>query len=271
VVWNPSPEERQARIDWSQWYLTDEDDMGESGEQEQIIWELKQILTQLKDERRWHHLHIGSDQFFAWVEAEPLVRVSPDVYLLDEVPEPPLPASFQTWLPGHEAPRLALEIVSDDSWAKDYRDNPLKYAQLGVKELIIFDPEAASGKTKVKGRVALQVFRLEADGSFERAESGNGPVKSRELEAFFVVRQVGAASRLAISRDPEGTDLVPTIEEARASERAAKERERKAKERERAARIEAERMQALERKAKLEAEQRIAELMAELERQRKEG
>ena len=31
------------------------------------------------------------DNFFAWMEAEPNVRVSPDVYLLDDPPPPPWP------------------------------------------------------------------------------------------------------------------------------------------------------------------------------------
>ncbi len=68
VVMNPKPEDLGATIDWSAWYLTDEEDMGEGCEQEQIIWILKQILTELKRERGWTNVHIGADQFFAWIE-----------------------------------------------------------------------------------------------------------------------------------------------------------------------------------------------------------
>lgn len=194
--------------------------MGEGGEQQRIIFMLMSILTELARERSWEGIHIAGDQFFAWIEEEPLVRVSPDVYLLDDPPPPPLPRMWETWKPGVSPPRFALEVVSGDdrnpqSWRKDYDDSPGKYAQLGTSELVIFDPEAACGRTSAKERVALQVYRREADGSFVRVYAGEGPSRSEELDVHLVVVREGPVTRLRAARDATGRDLVPTTEEAR--------------------------------------------------------
>jgi len=242
VVMDPPPEEIGAPIDWSAWYLTDEEDMGESGEQEQIIVVLKSVLKELARERDWEGVHIAGDQFFAWVPEEPLVRVSPDVYLLDDAPGPPFPASWKTWLAGHGPPRFAVEVVSADEghparWRKDYEAGPRKYAQLGTAELAVFDPDAAVGKV-AGGRIPLQVFRRDRDDAFVRVYGGAGPARSEELDAWLVVQRLGPVARLRVARDAAGADLVPTADEARRAEeeaRRAEEEARRAAEREAAA------------------------------------
>ncbi|MBI4705841.1 MAG: Uma2 family endonuclease [Deltaproteobacteria bacterium] len=257
VVYDPVPEEIGAEVDWSGWYLTDEEDMGEGGEQGLIIWALRSALLELARERGWQRVHIGADQFFAWMPDEPLVRVSPDVYLLDEPPSPPLPAMWETWRPGQRPPRLAFEIVSGPRWQKDYREGPAKYAQLGTAELVIFDPEAATGAVAHVDRVALQVFRREADGTFLRAYAGDGPARTMQIDAWVVVRREGAAARLALARDAAGRDLVPTTEQARAAEQRAREQ--------------AEQARAAEQQAREAAERKLGEALAELERLRGGG
>ncbi len=230
VLRDIAPEDAGAPIDWSAWYLTDEDDMGESAEQGEIIRILLSTLGVLAAERSWGNAYLGADQFFAWLRDEPMVRVSPDVYLVDEPPPAPLPKSWQTWLPGHKPPRWAVEIVSED-WKKDYDDAPAKYAQLGTRELVIFDPEAAKlGSSIGPTRVALQVYRRDDDGAFVLVYRGEGPVRSAQIGAFLVVHSVGATVRLRVARDARGADVVPTVEEAkRASDlraEAAEERVR---------------------------------------------
>lgn len=212
VVRDLAPEDARAPIDWSAWYLTDETDMGESAEQGEIIRLLLSTLGVLGAERRWNHVYLGADQFFAWLREEPMVRVSPDIYLLDDPPSPPLPKSWQTWQAGHKPPRWAVEIVSDD-WKKDYDDAPLKYAQLGTRELVIFDPEAARGGELRGTRVALQVYRRGDDGAFVQVYRGDGPAPSEQIGAFLVVQRVGETVRLRVARDAQGDDRVPTAEE----------------------------------------------------------
>jgi Uma2 family endonuclease len=228
VVRDLDPNETATPIDWSAWYLTDEEDMGESVEQSSILWQLLSALGQLAAERGWKNVFWSGDNFFAWVEGEPLVRVSPDAYLLDNPPPPPRPKSWQTWLPGHRPPRWAVEVVSDD-WKKDYEDNPPKYAQLGTNELVIFDPEASPADAS-RVRVPLQVYRRGADGAFVRAYRGDGPAWNEELQAYLVVANEEGVPRLRIARDALGADRVPTAEERAREEatarRAAEERVR---------------------------------------------
>ena len=246
VVLDPAPEDIEATIDWSDWYLTDEADMGESSEQHLIIRALLSYLGELAQERGWQDIFIGADQFFAWIESEPLVRISPDVYLLDQPPPRPLPASWQTWLPGHHPPRLAFEIVSEGNWRKDYRNAPAKYAQLGTKELVIFDPEAAAGRvSRFEERVALQVFRRDIDSGFTRIYYGGGPTESEELAAWLVVLRDGNTASLGIARDAKGKSLIPSVEQARRQ---------------------AEQARTQEQEARQQAERSLAEALAEIER-----
>ncbi|MBI4815547.1 MAG: Uma2 family endonuclease [Deltaproteobacteria bacterium] len=268
-----------TKIDWSKWYLTDEEDMGQSPEQHAVIQRMLGSLFELARERGWPEdkVFIGADSFFGWVEKEPLVRVSPDVYLLDDPPERPFPLSFQTWRTGHRAPRFALEVVSE-KWKKDYDDAPDKYALLGTAELVIFD--AGAGTTRVKRRERLQVFRRDELGALVRVYAGPGPAWSEELKAALVSIPVSGSLELAIARDPDGKDLVPTSAEAllrarRLLEDSAErlrqverelENERQAKtEAERAkadaerAKIDAERAKEDAERAKIDAEQRLLE------------
>ena len=207
VVRNPPPGRVGAEVDWTRWYVTDEDDIGESPEQQLTIKLFLACLEALAEERQWSNTFAGADAFFAWVPEHPLVRVSPDVFLLDDPPPRPFPRRFQTWRPGHRAPRFALEVVSLD-WRKDYEDGPERYAQLGCRELVIFDPEATDGDDD---RRALTVFRRDADGVFSQAYSGPGPAYSAELEAWLVIaRDHDELPSVRIARNAERTELVPT-------------------------------------------------------------
>ncbi len=195
---------------WAAWYLRDEDDVGEGTEQGITVRTLLAALGELARERGWARTLVAGDQFFAWVESEPLVRISPDVYLLDDPPTPPYPAMWRTWLEGQAAPRFAVEVVSDD-WAKDYLHAPRKYDQLGTRELVIFDPEATL--TRRGQRTLLQIFRRDADDALVRVEAGEGPFYSAELDAWLVVQRGPAGHRLRIARDAAGADIVATAEE----------------------------------------------------------
>ena len=251
--------ELNRQVDWTSWYLSDEEDMGESPEQAEIIRLLIAVLEQLALERSWTDIYIGHDAFFAWMPAEPLVRVSPDVYLLRDPPAPPLPPSWQTWRTGHQAPLLAFEVVSED-WRKDYDLAPQKYAHLGVQELVIFDPRAARDPS-LPDRTALQVFRRMDDGLFTLGQTGSGPIRCRTLDVYAVVCPTPRGPRLRLARDGNGDVLVPTVAEA---ERAAREEaEQACKKAERACKM-AERQQNLERKAREKAERELAELRAQL-------
>jgi hypothetical protein len=207
-------------------------------------------------------------------EAHPREGLDPDVALY----EPPPPgfdelASVCTWLPGHEAPKVALEVVSAGHPYKDYVEGPERYAASGAGELWVFDPLLA-GPRAGGGPHRVQVWARDGRGELVRVYAGPGPVRSPYLGAWLVVTEGG--KRLRLSDDRAGRRLWPTGEEAalaaKEAERAAKEIERAAKERALAAQ-EAERAEKeteraakeTERAAKEAALDELARLRAELE------
>lgn len=192
-----------------------------------------------------------------WDQARPQVGVDPDLAVLD--PPPPEGRdvrSVRLWEPGHVAPRLAIEVVSETNPRKDYLIAPDKYAASGTRELWIFDPLLA-GPPIQGGPHRLQLWQRDDAGAFTRTYAGEGPVFSDAVHAHLVV--VDEGRKLRIAGAPDLTGLWLTAEE---QERAAKEEERAAKEEERAAREE-------ERAAKEEALARVALLEAELARRPK--
>jgi len=152
------------------------------------------------------------DLFVEWDPNDPRARVSPDVLLLDGQPADIEPSIWQTWKPSCEAPRFALEIVSEKSRAKDYDLSPLRYAALGTEELAVFDPAPRGADA-----YPLQVFQRTERGQFLRVYAGVGPARSAVLGVWLVVTDGGERVRLA--RDAEGRDLVPTpLERAETAE-----------------------------------------------------
>ncbi|HEU4412518.1 MAG TPA: Uma2 family endonuclease [Polyangiaceae bacterium] len=238
---------------------------------------------------------VGSDQFIYWVQFEPTRSVAPDLYVVPGLAPRTQFDSIKTWQDGR-VPSFALEIVSLNK-GKDYVHAPLRYAELGVRELVIYDPKAS--KRRGVG-VTWQVYRRLPRRGFVQVEATGGDrVRSKVLGCFLrEVRGPHGALEVRLGVGPSGDELVPTeAEEARAAaerERAEKERERAEKERalaegarERAERekVLAERAQALaesereraekekalaagasERAARLEAEAEMARLRALLRR-----
>ncbi len=170
-----------------------------------------------------------------WDEDDPRIGVDPDVALL----EPPPPGvdelrSLRTWEPGHVPPRFAVEVVSESNPKKDYVAAPAKYASLGTRELVIFDPSLV-GPRFLDGPHVLQIWRRDAeDRSMIRVYAGDGPARSEELDAWLVP---AARGRLRIADDEQGRSLWLTEAEAQA---AARQQEAAARQQEAAARQQAE-------------------------------
>ncbi len=210
---------------------------------------------------------VGRNLAVRWSEPMPKVGVDPDVSVF--APSPPLEEvpgggrdlrSVRTWLPGHAAPRLAIEIVSTTKPRKDYRLAPEKYAASGTKELWIFDPLLA-GPAIGGGPYVLQVWRRQP-GGFVREHAGDGSVFSEALGAWAVVMEdsacaeTGAPRVLRVAAHEDGNAPWPTEGEA---ERAAKDAAIATTEAERIAKE-------AEREARAAAEERVRELEALLAR-----
>jgi Uma2 family endonuclease len=239
------------------WELEDDVTMPEAPWHRDVCTHLESCLRAWA-RRRGIDAQVGCNIALRWVRARPKVGVDPDVYLVQ--PAPPggkRTKSLCTWKPGHHAPRIVVEVVSEDDRGKDYDDAPAKYAMSGVSELWVFDPEGHGPRREPGAPFALQVWRRDPAGGFGRAYAGPGPARSEELDAWLHPNR----SALHIADDREGVQRWPTEAEAE-RERAETERERAETERERAETERARAEQAEARARALEAE--IAALRASL-------
>ncbi|HYQ02083.1 MAG TPA: Uma2 family endonuclease [Polyangiaceae bacterium] len=209
-------------------------------------------------------LFVARNLAVRWLETHPAIGIDPDVCLLD--PPPPDVESLSSlclWKAGHVAPPLAFEVVSRNHPYKDYVGIQERYATIGTRELVVFDP-LLQGPKSLGGPVLFQLWRRGADDLFERSYAGPGPVYCETLEAWLAE----ADGLLRISHDRAGRACFLTEQEY---ERAEKERERAEKEHERAEkeheRAEKERERAekeRERAARIELEHRLAALESAL-------
>ncbi len=227
--------------------------MGEDMLQRWIV-ELLRPLLQWWLTRRGVTAFVGADQFIYWRKHDPHARVAPDIYVLPGVEPHTRVRTWKLWQ-DRVVPSFAFEVVSQD-WEKDYFETPMRYDELGVRELLVFDPGFAEHPD---GR-RWQVFRRVGKRGLVRVEATRSDrVQSQVLGCWL--RAVGEApeTRVRIGVGPRGEKVVPTAEEREEDERAAKEQERAAKEQERAAKEQ-------ERAAKEAALARVNELEAELRR-----
>jgi hypothetical protein len=181
------------------------------------------LLLDAWSARTERDVFVASNLGVRWLEQRPTIGIDPDVCIL----EPPPPSandlsSLCLWKPGHVAPPLCFEIVSASHPHKDYAAIQDRYAALGTRELCVFDPLLA-GPAALGGPVALQMWRRDAVGLFERVHFGDEPAYSVVLKAWLHP----AGRTLEIADDPEGQHRWLSGEER---ERAEKERERAARE-----------------------------------------
>jgi hypothetical protein len=135
--------------------------------------------------------------------------------------------SLKTWEFG--PPSFALEVVSLD-WEKDYLYVPGRYAEMGVRELVVFDPssqERADGhRWQVFRRVGKRFLRVEV--------SDEDRVRSKSLGCWLRVVGEGDSLRVRLATGREGDLIFPTSDEA---ERAARQAEAARADTEHAARL----------------------------------
>jgi Uma2 family endonuclease len=194
---------------------------------------------------------VGSDQFLYWNAADAKRNLAPDAVVRMNVPH----ARFKTWKTWEEGgvPDLAVEIVSESdrrSWNEKLGD----YREIGVKEVVRFDPAARDGQR-------LQVWDRVDEDLIERIVA-NDRTPCLTLGLNWVVLPVEDEPIGLRLVDDEGR-LLEVPEEA--SERA---REAEAEARTRAearARDEAE-ARAAESQARAQAETRVRELEEQLRR-----
>lgn len=186
--------------------------VAESSKQTRIAFTLLSSLKTLSKLRGWKRVHISSNNYFLWKKGDPTRCLSPDVFLIENAPEE-IPDAWRLWEPDNPPPSWALEIVSNE-WNKDYDLAPAKYEELGCQELVVFDPDAALGKTRNRRRKPLTVYRRTAEGRLQKIFEGAGPAWSQQLDLWLLPSREGYSVNLRLSEDEAGARLVPTEEES---------------------------------------------------------
>lgn len=143
---------------------------------------------------------IGCDQFVYWDPTDPRQCLAPDIFVRFGKPDE-LFDSWKVWERG--APDVAVEVLSRiDARDRDLAAKVEKYRRLGVRELVVFDSEREPMSLRVWGTVDGDLVEREVEGL--RAESHCLP------GTWVVVPDARVGAFLRLSRDAEGTDLLPT-------------------------------------------------------------
>ena len=166
--------------------------------------ELKTLVYQFLKLAFADRAHIGCDQFVYWDAANPRVCLAPDAFLRFGGPDE-LFGSWKVWERG--APHVAVEIISDhDARDRNWEAKLLHYRQLGVQELVRFDPDAPERKLQVWHRVENDLVEREASAE---------PMRSNVLPGYWLVVEDGRIGpSLRLSHDPQGRELFLTSSEA---------------------------------------------------------
>ena len=239
------------------------DDMGTSS------FEMLLRLLLLPLVRRWlahqgRPCFVGADQFLYWERFNPSKCVAPDLYLCPALPPEACPDALKLWMmDDHAVPPFALEVVSENK-GKDYVVAPRKYEELGVQELVVYDPMFEHRQ----GGWRWQVYRQKKRGGWKKpVVSNEDRVWSEVLEAWLRVVEVEGQPLVRLGVGEDGSELFPTREEEdegarRRAEAEAQQARNEAERQVQAAVLEVQR----EREAK-----EAAESQAQREREAKEA
>ena len=188
-------------------------------------------------------VYVTGNIMFYYVEGNPQKSISPDVMVCFGV-EKKLRRTYKLWAEGR-APSVVIEISSRATWDEDLKKKLSLYAQMGVPEYYVFDPEYDYLKEP------LLVYRL-INGAYVKLKVVNGSIYSPILDLELV--DTGETLRL---RDPRTGEWLLSA----AEEHEALQYEQEARQHEQAARMR-------EQAAREAAEAEVARLRAELEKLR---
>jgi Uma2 family endonuclease len=188
---------------------------------QRLILELLRPLVETYLAAKGIKAFVGADQFIYFRLGDVRRRVAPDIYVLPNVDPKRRVRSWKTWEEGI-APCFAIEVVSLDV-DKDYIDAPALYNELGVDELIVFDPAYEEEPTRFR----FQLFRRIARRGLVRIEVTNEDrIRSKFLGCYLRAVALDGETRLRLATGSTGDVLVPTERDEKEHERAAKEHER---------------------------------------------
>ena len=119
--------------------------------------------------------------FFYYEQGNPAGHRDPDVLVAKGVGTH-FRRSFRVWEEGM-TPQVLFEISSPSTWQEDLFEKRALYAQLGVLEYYLFDPEGDCLDPRLQG------FRLEKGDYAELTPAADGSLTSAELGLRFTVEE----------------------------------------------------------------------------------
>lgn len=156
-------------------------------------------------------VYVSGNLLIYYVEGNPARRVAPDVFVAFGVPK----GQRRVYLLWEEdvMPQVVIELSSRQTWRDDLQKKWQLYAELGVQEYFIFDPEYDYLDKPLIG------YRLE-EGNYVEMEATEPRLRSDALGLELV--DTGETLRLL---DPQTKQFLPTAKEAAAAQQHLSELE----------------------------------------------
>jgi Uma2 family endonuclease len=175
----------------------------------------------------------------------------------------------RSWTVGRSgpAPNVTFEILAEETWKKDMREKPWKYASMGVQEYFAYDPHEPPISQATARRLSGWRLDTKRKEMVELIPDARGWLWSEQLESWLVpdgihlrlydrehqmrLTTVEAYTKLAVECSRQVDEVVRRTEEARRPQEAikrAEEEARRAQEATKRAEEEARRAQALAEK-----------------------
>jgi len=157
---------------------------------------------------------VNSDQFVYWNARSPKRCLSPDVFVRLDIPQA-LDGTWKTWERGGP-PDLAVEIISpNEGDGVLWEEKLVRYHELGVRELVRFDPEGPPGsRLRVWDRIKEDLVERRVDGESTHCAT---------LRLTWAVRPIAKLPEALRLLDANGNLVLSEVEATKARVRELEE------------------------------------------------
>ena len=158
-----------------------EEDMSESEGQRGLVKYLEQILAYMYRLAGWY---VSGNIV---IVQHPYTRIAPDIAVFPLMLNRRERANLRSWTmgsPDRPAPLIVFEIASDSTWEQDLNQKIVRYAQLGVREYIAYDPYTPQVWQNQGTR--LLGWRYTANGVMAIPANAQGHLYSEVLDSTLV-------------------------------------------------------------------------------------
>lgn len=176
----------------------------------------REMLFQIAELALSSQATVGSGQPIYWNAADPRKAIAPDLFV-HLGPSQDVVDCWKTWQRG--APEIVVEIVGDsDASEIAWQQCVAIYHEIGVEELVRFDPLAPADCLRIWDRVN--------DDLLERVVENQNVVESAVLGLYWVaVQYENHGSFLRLAKASDGTRLLPTPVEYETTKRLRAEQQ----------------------------------------------